>query len=86
MKSKLEIRLTRQLAAKGVPDAKGVAHGVLVNRGHIKPDGELTTKGAERDRMGPAGRARDRASKASDREHLPREYQYDPRTNKARLK
>ena len=86
MKSRLETRLTRQLAAKGVKDAAGVAHGALVARGHIKPDGELTTKGAERDRLGPAGRAKDRASKASGREHLPSAYEYDPKTNKARLK
>lgn len=86
MKSKLEVRLTRQLSARGVDDAAGVAHGTLVARGHIKPDGGLTTKGAERDRLGPAGRAKDRASKAAGREHLPSAYEYDSKTNRARLK
>lgn len=86
MKSKLETRLARQLSAKGVEDAAGVAHGTLVARGHITADGSLTAKGAVRDRLGPAGRAKDRASKASGRAHLPSAYEYDPKTNKAKLK
>jgi len=86
MKSELEKRLTRQLTAQGQKDAEGMAHALLLDRGHIKPDGELTTKGAERDHLGPAGRAKDRASKASGRTHLQREYTYDPKTNLAKLK
>jgi hypothetical protein len=86
MTSELEKRLTRQLAAQGQKDAAGMAHGLLVDRGHITPDGTLTTKGAERDHLGPAGRAKDRASKASGRVHLQREYTYDPKTNRAKLK
>ena len=86
MKSELEKRLTRQLAAQGQADAAGLAHGLLLDRGHIKPDGSLTTKGAERDHLGPEGRAKDRASKASGRAHLQREYVYDPKTNRAKLR
>jgi hypothetical protein len=43
-KSKLETRLTRQIAARGEDDASGIAHGLLVKRGHIKPDGSLTAE------------------------------------------
>jgi len=86
MKSELEKRLTRQLSAQGHKDAEGMAHALLVDRGHIKDDGTLTTKGAERDHLGPEGRAKDRASRYSGRAHLPREYEYDPKTNRAKLK
>ena len=48
MKSELEKRLTRQLSAQGHKDAEGMAHALLVDRGHIKDDGTLTTKGAAR--------------------------------------
>jgi len=86
MKSELEKRLTRQLAAQGQDDAEGLARRLLISRGHITSDGSLTTKGAERDHLGPEGRAKDRASKASGRVHLQREYTYDPKTNVAKLR
>lgn len=84
MKSKLETRLTRQLAAKGVKEASGTAHGILVQRGHIKNDGELTAKGRKRQDLGNDGRAIDRASKASGRPAS--DYEYDAKTNRATLK
>jgi hypothetical protein len=86
MKSELEKRLTRQLAAQGHKDAESMAHALLLDRGHINPNGDLTAKGAERDRLGPDGRAKDRASRYAGRAHLPREYEYDQKTNTAKLK
>ena len=38
---KLPERLTRQLAARGVKDAKDAAYAILTKRGHMK-DGQLT--------------------------------------------
>lgn len=84
MKSRLETRLTRQLSAKGVANASGTAHGLLVQRGHIKPDGALTEKGSERQALGASGRAKDRAARASG--HKPGDYKYDAKTNQATLK
>lgn len=86
MSSKLEKRLVRQLSAKGVDGAKDVAHGILLERGHIYPNGDLTIAGMKRDRLGPDGRAKDRASRASGGKHQPEDYTYDRKTNDARLK
>ena len=86
MKSKIEKRLTRQLSGKHVKNAAGVAHAHLIESGIIKPSGELTAKGKERNAMTPAERAKDRASKASGGKHKPSEYEYDKRTNRATLK
>jgi hypothetical protein len=83
-KSALELRLERQLAAKGTKDATGLAHALLVNRGHIQPNGDLTAAGKKRDAFGPAGRAKNRAAEASG--HSASAYTYDPRTNSAKLK
>ena len=84
MKSKLEIRLTRQLSAKGQANAAGLAHGLLVSRGHIKPDGGLTSEGKARQALGASGRAKDRAAQASG--HAKSDYSYDAKTNQATLK
>lgn len=84
MSSKLETRLTRQLAAKGVKDAKGMAIGLLKKRGDMGSSGDLTAKGKERQALGNAGRAKDRAAKASG--HKPSDYKYNPKTNSAKLK
>jgi hypothetical protein len=84
MKTKLETRLTRQLAAKGVKGAANMATGLLKKRGQMDASGNLTAEGKKRQAMGNAGRAKDRASKASG--HPASDYKYDPKTNKAKLK
>lgn len=83
-KSKLEARLTRQLAGRGQKGAAGMAHALLVKRGDINADGSLTAHGEQRQALGAAGRAKDRASKQSGRP--PSDYKYDPHTNRARIK
>ena len=85
-KSKLETRLTRQLAAEGKKDAAGMAHALLLQRGHITADGSLTKAGAERDALGNDGRAKDRAAKYSGGAHKTSDYTYDAKTNMAKLK
>ena len=80
---KLPERLTRQLAAKGVDDAKDVAYALLTKRGHMK-GGELTSAGKKREAMGAEGRAKDRAIKRSG--GAPSDYTYDAKTNAARKK
>jgi hypothetical protein len=83
--SKLETRLTRQLAAKGTHDAKGLAHSLLIQRGHIKPDGTLTDAGRARQELGAAGRAKDRATRYNSN-HTAEDYAYNKRTNSVKLK
>lgn len=80
-------RLTEQLKDTGTPahTARDMALSILRDRGHVHPNSEaLTPKGLERDRMGAAGRAIDRATKTSGRKA--QDYQYDARTNRAVLK
>jgi hypothetical protein len=61
-------RLTRQLAASDTPDARDEAIRILRERGHMHQRSEKLTKAGEaREKLGPAGRAIDRASKASGR-------------------
>lgn len=84
-KSKLETRLTRQLASKGEKNAAGLAHGLLVKQGHIKSDGTLTEKGETRQALGNGGRAKDRAAKYSG-DHDADDYKYNAKTNRASLK
>ena len=68
-------RLTRQLSADRVPEARAEALQILRDRGHIKKNSEeLTVEGKRREAMGPAGRAIDRASKQSG--HPPSAYKY----------
>lgn len=77
-------RLAEQLKDSGTPagKARDIALSILRDRGHVQPHSEaLTAAGAERDRMGAAGRAIDRASKASGLDA--RNYAYDTRTNRA---
>jgi hypothetical protein len=83
-KTALEQRLVRQLSAKGVKGASGVARAALVKRGHMSEDGTLTAEGRKRQAMGADGRAKDRASKYSGRKAS--DYTYDKRTNRATLK
>lgn len=80
-------RLTEQLKDSGTPasTARDMALSILRDRGHVSPNSEqLTAEGARRDQMGAAGRAIDRATKASGRSA--RDYEYDTRTNRAVLK
>lgn len=85
-KSKLETRLTRQIAARGEGDASSIAHGLLVKRRHIKPSGELTAAGKKRQDLGNDGRAKDRESKYSGGKNKPSDYKYNAKTNAATLK
>lgn len=81
-------RLVSQLKAKGMPEGKAfaVANKTLQKSGNFKPDTQtLTAKGEKRQAMGAAGRAKDRAAKASGN-HKAGEYAYNPRTNRATLK
>lgn len=80
---KLLQRLTRQLASKGVKGAKGMAAALLQKRGQMS-GGKLTAKGKKRQALGAAGRAKDRAAKASGRKTS--EYNYSSKTNRATLK
>lgn len=86
MGSKLESRLTRQLAASGRDDAKQLAHALLVKRGHVDAKGNLTAEGRKRQELGNDGRAKDRAAKYSNGKHTPSDYTYNPKTNGTRLK
>jgi hypothetical protein len=79
----LETRLTRQLAARGVKGAKGMAIALLTKRGHLK-EGKLTPEGQKRQALGNAGRAKDRAVKRSG--GSPEEYSYNPKTNSTKKK
>lgn len=76
-------RLTRQLSADDVDNARDEAIGILRERGHMHKNSErLTKEGQRREALGPADRAIDRASKASGRPKS--DYVY--RTGRAVLK
>ena len=77
-------RLTRQLASKGVKDAKGMAVGLLKKRGQMSSSGSLTSEGKKRQALGAGGRAKDRAAKASNRKVS--DFKYNSKTNRATLK
>lgn len=81
--SKLQTRLTRQLASRGVQNAKAVADSLLEKRGHLK-NGKLTQEGKARQALGNEGRAKDRAVKRSG--GSPSDYSYDPKTNRTKKK
>ena len=83
MNPNLVKRLTSQLKAKGVTNPKGMAIARLTQYGELK-GGKLTAKGKTRQAMGAAGRAKDRASKASGKPVSA--YKYNPKTNQAKLK
>jgi len=84
---KIMERLVSQLKAKGnVDNPYAVATSQLQKHGILKKGTqELTPKGQQRQAMGAAGRAKDRAAKASSG-HKPGDYGYNPRTNQATLK
>jgi len=81
--SKIEQRLTRQLVARGVDNAKGVARSLLIKRGHVTKNGALTAEGKKRQEMGNDGRAIDRAKSKG---HSKDDYKYNKKTNRATLK
>ena len=81
--SKLQTRLTRQLAARGVKGAAQMADSLLEKRGQLK-DGKLTAEGKQRQAMGNDGRAKDRAAKRSGGSAS--DYKYNPKTNRATKK
>lgn len=81
--SALETRLTRQLAARGVKGARGMAIALMTKRGQLK-DGKLTSEGKTRQAMGASGRAKDRAVKRSGGK--PSDYSYNSKTNSTRKK
>jgi len=73
-------RLTEQLGGN-----REMALSILRDRGHVEKNSErLTAEGLHREMLGAEGRAKDRAAKLSGR--LPRDYVYDPKTNRATLK
>jgi hypothetical protein len=81
-------RLVGQLLKKGMPKAKAyaVASSTLQKAGDLKPGtDQLTAKGKKRQEMGAAGRAKDRAAKASP-SHSTKDYAYSSKTNRATLK
>lgn len=85
---KLLERLVSQLKAKGMSESQAfaVATKSLQKAGDLKPGTQdLTEKGAKRQAMGAAGRAKDRAAAKSGK-HKPGEYKYNQLTNRARLK
>ena len=82
--SKLFDRLKRQLASRGVKGAAGMAAGLLKKRGQMDSKGKLTAKGKKRQAMGNDGRAKDRAAKQSG--HSSKDYSYNSKTNRAKLK
>ena len=82
--SKLQQRLTRQLASRGVKGAAKMADSLLKKQGNLSSDGKLTAQGKKRQAMGNDGRAKDRAAKVSG--HKTSEYKYNPKTNRATLK
>jgi len=84
---KLLDRLVSQLKAKGMPESEAfaIATKQLQKAGDLKPGTqELTPKGKIRQDMGAAGRAKDRAAKASG--HKTSDFKYNQLTNRARLK
>lgn len=80
-------RLRSQLQAKGMNpgQAAAVANKTLQNSGVLKSGSmTLTDKGKKRQKMGAAGRAKDRASERSGKSV--KDYIYSKKTNRATLK
>lgn len=82
---KLLERLVSQLENKGMAKNKAfaIATSSLQKSGNLKPGTQdLTAKGKKREAMGAAGRAKDRAAKASGGKAS--DYTYNQLTNRAR--
>lgn len=85
---KLLERLVSQLQGKGMPKSQAfaVATSQLQKAGDLKKGSQtLTGKGMVRQKMGAAGRAKDRAAKAGTG-HETGDYKYNAKTNRATLK
>lgn len=81
-------RLVSQLEAKGKDksSAYAIANSQLQKHGVLKKGTqELTPKGAKRQALGNAGRAKERAARYSGK-HKSSDYSYSPKTNQATLK
>lgn len=63
-----------------------MAKQILIDRGHMRPDGTLTPAGERRDRMTAAERAIDRTQKENKIKRPASAYRYNPKTNRASLK
>lgn len=86
-KPKILKRLEGQLEDKGFSagSAAAIARSTLQKSGSLKKGSQkLTKKGKKRQKMGAAGRAKDRAAKRSGRKAS--EYKYNPRNNQATLR
>lgn len=82
-------RLVSQLKAKGKSEsaAYAIATSTLQRSGNLKKGStKPTAKGKRRGAMSPGERAKDRASKYSNKKHSKSEYSYNPKTNLATLK
>jgi len=87
VKASILKRLVTQLRRNGMSEAEAAAtaRSRLQAAGILKKGtDELTEYGKKRQAMGAAGRAKDRAAKASGRKAS--EYVYNPRTNRATLR
>ena len=89
---KIVERLRRQLQSRGHKKkaAYAIAHSVLQRSGSMK-GGKLTARGKKRQKLGNAGRAKERAARAankkrSSKRRSPKQYNYNPKTNRATLK
>lgn len=84
---KLLDRLVQQLKDNGLSEKKAWATAIKTLRksGSLDKGENLTEKGKQRQAMGAAGRAKDRASKYSGGKHSPADYVYNASTNKATL-
>lgn len=86
-KPKILERLINQLKDKGfsIGAASAIATKTLQKAGNLKPgSNKLTKKGKKRQKMGAAGRAKDRAAKRSGKSS--KSYKYNARTNRATLR
>lgn len=83
MSTPLVKRLTKQLSDNGVKNARGMAIAKLTQYGEIR-NGKLTQKGKVKQELGAAGRAKVRAASVS--KHPAKDFKYNPRTNRAKLK
>lgn len=85
MQERLLHRLTKQLRDQGNLTPESSAISFLRKHGLMKKDSlQLTEKGLKREKMTPAERAIDRASKKSGKS--PEAYKYNSKTNMATLK
>ena len=86
-KPKILERLINQLKDKGfsIGAASAIATKTQQKAGNLKPgSNKLTKKGKKRQKMGAAGRAKDRAAKRSGKST--KSYKYNARTNQATLR